>query len=489
MKLAAIVTAALPPAAPRVPITAWAATAIIAFMGEAPTIAAISTSLGAGAIGIVRLSGAAAISICDKVFRGKLPLAEAGSHTIHLGTIFDTTSGEIVDEVLVSVMRAPATYTREDIVEVNCHGNAVAQQKVLSLFLDHGAQLATPGEFTRRAFLNGRIDLAQAESVARIVSAKTEAGLKMAVSQLEGVLSREIASIRSSILRVLATFEAGIDFSDEDVDEIDASDAGKQLRQLRDRIDELIETALTGRVLSEGVLTAIVGKPNVGKSSLLNSLVMRERAIVTEIPGTTRDTIEEIISVGGIPLKLTDTAGLRPANDEVEKLGVERSRQAIREADLILCMFDGSQHEDDHDRALMTSVPADRTIYVINKCDLFRGRSPVFNQGLLPSRPVVISAMTRQGLRILKEKVADKVLGRSFPSPQSPVVTQERHRRLLADASEAIGRAEQGLRVRLGEELIAEELRLALRSLGEITGEEIMEDLLDVIFQEFCIGK
>ena len=458
-------------------------------MVDTTTIAAISTALGAGAIGIVRLSGPEAFAICDLVFRGKLTLAEAATHTIHHGIILDPASGEMVDEVLVSAMRAPATYTREDVVEVNCHGGAVAQQRVLSLFLDRGARLATPGEFTRRAFLNGRIDLAQAESVARIVSAKTEAGMKVALSQLEGVLSGEIGSIRQSLLEILAAVEAGIDFSDEDIDELDGASAGRRLERLHQRLGELIDSALTGRVLSEGVRTVIVGKPNVGKSSLLNSLLMRERAIVTEIPGTTRDTIEEIISIDGIPLRLIDTAGLRPGGDEAERIGVERSRRAMSEADLVLCLFDGSRREDDHDRALITSIPGDRAIYVINKCDLFRGRPPFFNQGLLPSRPVIVSARTRQGLGDLKHKVADKVLGGSFPSLQSPVVTQERHRRLLTDATEAVSRAQQGIRVRLGEELIAEELRSALGSLGEITGEEIVEDLLDTVFREFCIGK
>ncbi|MHB8922784.1 MAG: tRNA uridine-5-carboxymethylaminomethyl(34) synthesis GTPase MnmE [Thermoleophilia bacterium] len=460
-------------------------------MQSSSTIAAISTPLGGGAISIVRLTGPEALAICDAVFHAPrgVPLTAADSHTLHYGIIFEPDTGAGVDEVLVSVMLGPGTYTREDIVEVNCHGGAVAQQKILSLFLDQGATLATPGEFTRRAFLNGRIDLAQAESVAQIISAKTEAGLKVAMAQLEGSLSREIRSLRQDLLRVLAAMEAEIDFSDEDIEELERGGAARELERIQGSIQELVDSAFVGRVLSQGVRTAIVGKPNVGKSSLLNSLLMRERAIVTETPGTTRDTIEEIINVGGIPLQLIDTAGLRPAADEVEQIGVDRTRRAVSEADLILCLFDGSEREDDHDRALLTSIPADRTIYVINKSDKFRGRQPVFNQGLLPARPVVISAMTRQGLKQLKEEIAGFVVGGALPPLTGPIVTHERHRRLLESAVLAITRAQQGLRVGLGVELIAQELRSASTSLGEITGEELLEDLLDVIFQEFCIGK
>lgn len=460
-------------------------------MHDFPTIAAISTPLGAGAIGIVRMTGSESIAICDRVFRSRSgrKLSESDSHTLHYGIIGDPESGVRIDEVLAGVMRAPGTYTRENIVEVNCHGGPIAQRNILSLFLRHGAELARPGDFTRRAFLNGRIDLAQAESVAQIISAKTEAGLKVALAQLEGTLSEEIGEIRRALLVLLASTEAQIDFSDEDVEELDRAELDGRLEQVETRLRELIDSAFVGRVLSEGVRTAIVGKPNVGKSSLLNSLLMRERAIVTEVPGTTRDTIEEIINVEGIPLQLIDTAGLRPSNDEVEQIGMERSRRAMREADLVLCLFDGSEREDDHDRALITSVPAEKAIYVINKADRFRGRAPSFNQGLLPTRPVVISAMTRQGLKDLKERIASKVLGGTLPPLEGPIITHERHRGLLEDAAESLALARQGLRVGLGEEIIAEELRGALASLGEITGEEFVEELLDVIFHEFCIGK
>lgn len=447
--------------------------------------------MGTGAIGIVRMTGPQAIAICNELFepdRGD-SLSEADSHTLNYGTIIDPDGGGPVDEVLVGIMHGPHTYTREDIVEVNCHGGAVAQQRVLSLFLERGAELATPGEFTRRAFLNGRIDLAQAEGVAGIISAKTEAGLRVAMAQLEGSVSNEIRTIRKEILRVLAAIEAEIDFSDEDVGELDRDSAGQQLAAAGERIGELVETAFVGRVLSEGVRTAIVGKPNVGKSSLLNALLMRERAIVTEVPGTTRDTIEEIINIQGIPLQLIDTAGLRDGGDTVEQKGIERSRRAIAAADLVLCLFDGSQPEDDQDRGLITSIPRDKAIYVINKSDLFRGQRPRFNAGLLPDEPVVISAMTRIGLRDLKQRIADFVLGGALPPLEGPIITLERHRQLLENAAGFLGTAQQGLRVGLGVELIAEEIRAALSSLGEITGEAIVEDLLDVVFQEFCIGK
>ncbi len=462
---------------------------IIHAMEKKPTVAAISTPLGAGAIGIVRMTGLEAIAICSHVFQGKHRVEEAVSHSLCYGNIVNPDSGEAIDEVLVSVMKSPGTYTREDMVEVNCHGGPVAQQKILALLLDHGAELAPPGEFTRRAFLNGRIDLAQAESVAQIVSAKTDAALKVAMAQLEGSLSAEIKSLRQEILAVLGALEAGLDFSDEDIEDLDREEAGARLSQIKERMDELIESAFTGRILSHGVRTAIVGKPNVGKSSLLNALLMRDRAIVTEIPGTTRDTIEEIINVGGVPLKLIDTAGMAPASDVVEQIGVSRTHQAVSEADLILCLFDGSGREDDRDRALLTSLPPEKTIYVINKCDLFRGRLPLFNQGLLPSPPVIISAFTRQGLRELKEKISHLILGEALCLATSPIVVLERHQRLLASASKCLLKVEQGLRVGLGEEIISEEVRAALAALGEITGEEMMDDLLDVIFREFCVGK
>jgi tRNA modification GTPase len=460
-------------------------------MQDQETIAAISTSIGAGAIGIVRMTGPEAIGICDRLFRSRsgTRLAEAATHTLNYGAIVSPENGDQVDEVLVGVMRAPRTYTCEDIVEINCHGGPVAQRSILALLLDQGVRLATPGEFTRRAFMAGRIDLAQAESVAQVVRAKTEAGLRVAMSQLEGSLSEEIRSVRSSLLGVLAALEAGIDFTDEDIDDIDRGEAGLRLADIEGRLNALIDSALAGRVLSQGVLTAIIGKPNVGKSSLLNSLLMRERAIVTEIPGTTRDTIEEVINVRGIPLKLIDTAGLRQAGNEAERIGIERSHRAISEADLILCLFDGSEREEDQDRALINSVRPEKTIYVVNKADLFRGMQPRFNRGLLPASPVMVSAMTRQGLAELKERIADQVLGGSLPPLSSPIVTHERHKRLLEEALVSLARAQQGLRVGLGDELIAEELRSALASLGEITGDEIVEDLLEVIFQEFCIGK
>ncbi len=455
------------------------------------TIAAISTPFGAGAIGIVRMTGPRALDICHRLFRpaGGGDLADAPSHTLHYGHIVDPATGESVDEVLVAVMRAPATYTREDIAEINCHGGPVAQRKILSLLLDEGAVLASPGEFTRRAFVNGRIDLVQAESVAQVVSARTEAGLRVAMAQLEGSLSREIAAVRRSLLGVLASLEAGIDFADEDIDDVDRDDAGKRLQEQAGRLRELIDSAFVGRVLSEGVRTAIVGKPNVGKSSLLNALLMRERAIVTEMPGTTRDTIEEIINIEGVPLRLIDTAGLRNSEDAAERAGIDRSRRAIREADLVLCLFDGSEREDDHDRALINTVPAERTIFVVNKSDLFRGRRPSFNLGLLPAEPVLVSALTRQGLSELKGLIAGRVLGGEIPAPASPVVTHERHKRLLEEALAAVERTLQGLRVGLGDEILAEEVRAAIVSLGEITGEEVVEDLLDTIFRQFCIGK
>ena len=308
------------------------------------TIVAVSTATGRGAIGIVRLSGPQALAIVAEAFRpAGLPRLPDDSHVIHYGRIVDPADGETIDEVLVGVMRAPRTYTREDVVEVNCHGGPVAQRAVLRLLVRLGARLAEPGEFTRRAFLNGRIDLAQAESVASIVAARSSGALRASLRQLEGGLSERLRVVRRELLGQLASIEATVDFSDEDVDELDWARVGEGLSAASADLVRLLDTAFLGRVLEQGVRTAIVGKPNVGKSSLLNALLMRERAIVSDVPGTTRDTVEELMEIGGIPIHLVDTAGMRSGGDHVEQLGVQRSLQAMELADLVLAVIDLTQ--------------------------------------------------------------------------------------------------------------------------------------------------
>ncbi|MCL5942408.1 MAG: tRNA uridine-5-carboxymethylaminomethyl(34) synthesis GTPase MnmE [Actinobacteria bacterium] len=340
---------------------------------DGDTIVALSTASGAGAIGIVRLSGPQAVPLGSLVFRparGTGTFGAGESHRLRYGHVVDPSSGITVDEVLAVAMRAPATYTREDVVEIHCHGGPAAQRAVLRLLVRLGARPAEAGEFTKRAFLNGRLDLTQAESVAAIVGARSSSALRAAVRQLEGGLAERLRSIRRSLVSVLAQVEVGIDFSDEDPGEIDRPALAARVEAVERELRALLQTAFLGRLLEQGVRTAIVGRPNVGKSSLLNGLLMRERAIVSEIPGTTRDTVEELVEVAGIPLHLVDTAGLRESEDTVERLGIERSRQAMQTADLVLAVFDLSSPLEAEDADLLAELQPERTILVGNKCDL-----------------------------------------------------------------------------------------------------------------------
>ena len=380
------------------------------------TIAAVSTATGRGAIGIVRLSGPQALAIVAQVFRpAGLPRLPEDSHVIHYGHIVDPADGQTVDEVLVGVMRAPRTYTREDLVEVNCHGGPVAQRSVLRLLVRLGARLAEPGEFTRRAFLNGRIDLAQAESVASIVAARSSGALRASLRQLEGGLSERLRMVRRELLGQLASIEATVDFSDEDVDELDWGRVAEGLSAASADLVRLLDTAFLGRVLEQGVRTAIVGKPNVGKSSLLNALLMRERAIVSDVPGTTRDTVEELMEIGGIPIHLVDTAGMRSGGDHVEQLGVQRSLKAMEQADLVLAVMDLAQPWDATDSELAQRLDPQRTIIVGSKSDLVDERtrkdlplqlpgdvSPGDEHGWLYC---AVSSVTGEGLETLRDMI------------------------------------------------------------------------------------
>lgn len=441
------------------------------------TIAAISTPLGEGGIGIVRLSGKEARSIAEKVFRGRL------SHRrLNYGHIIEPESGEIIDEVLTCYMVAPHTYTREDIVEINCHGGPLPLQRILHLVLRCGARLAQPGEFTLRAFLNGRIDLAQAESVLDIVRAKTQASLRMAVQALEGRLSAAIKAIRSQLMSALAYLATRIDFPE---DEVEPQDILQQLNEALSSLRQLIATADHGIVYRQGARAAIVGRPNVGKSSLLNQLLRQDRSIVTPIPGTTRDTIEEVVNLQGVPFILVDTAGIIQSKDLVESLGVERSRRAIEQADLVLLVIDISEPIMEADRGIIDLIGDKPALIVANKCDLPQQA----NLQELRWEKVFTSALSGEGLAELEERMVNLALGGKVFVSDALVVSNPRHKSALERAERNLSQALSDIATVMPDDFITIDLTAALNALGEITGETVKEELLETIFSNFCVGK
>lgn len=453
------------------------------------TIVAISTPVGEGGIGIVRLSGPETAPILASMLRRGKPTESDAAMTdmlpnhLSYGHVVDPASGEIVDEVLAAFMPAPRTYTRQDVGEVNCHGGIVPLRQILEICLRCGARLAHEGEFTLRAFLNGRIDLAQAEAVLDIVQAKTEASLRVAMGQLGGGLSRRIRAIREQLVPALAHLEAAIDFPE---DEIPPHQVTPATQEACEQIESLLSQANRGMVYRHGVRTAIIGKPNVGKSSLLNALLRTSRAIVTPIPGTTRDTLEETINLQGVPLVLVDTAGIADSDSLVEQLGIERSRQALEQADLVLMVIDGSQARSSDDEEIVALVGEKAAMLIINKADLpQRGQVT-----LLPGRPRAhISALTGQGLPELEQALIDLVFSGQVMSSGLPLVSNARHedalRRALQHLRDAVSTREQGM----PGDFVSIDLRAAINALGEITGETASEDLLETIFSSFCIGK
>ena len=448
------------------------------------TIAAISTPLGEGGIGIVRLSGPEASPIVRALFRPYRREQELRSYRLHYGHIIDPANGAVVDEVLVSFMRAPHSYTRQDVVEINCHGGIVPLRQVLQLTLAAGARLAGPGEMTLRAFLNGRIDLAQAEAVLDIVQAKTNAALRVAVNQLTGHLSSQVRTLRARLVDVLAYLEATIDFVE---DEIPFRDIGPDLAELEAELTALLAEAQQGLIYRQGLRAAIVGRPNVGKSSLLNALLRVSRAIVTPIPGTTRDTLEESCNLQGIPLALVDTAGIRATEDLIGQLGVERSQQALAQADLVLLVVDGSEPLQDEDWEIARLIRTRPALVVINKQDLIQR---VDVEGFLPQASRVhLSALTGEGLATLEQAIVDLVLsGRVLSSP-TPLVSNPRHQALLQQAREGVRAAQATLAQGLPNDFVVIDLTEAVATLGQITGQTASEELLESIFANFCVGK
>jgi len=452
------------------------------------TVAAISTPPGVGGIAVIRISGTDAIAIADKIFCGKESLCNAPSHTIHYGFIKNS-DGEKLDEVLVSIMRAPRTFTREDIVEISTHGGARASHAVLGELIKSGAYHAEPGEFTKRAFLNGRIDLAQAEAVIDIINAENELSRKNALSQLEGSLSEEIHSIRERLLYLAAQMQVTIDYPDEDLEDITHEDILSISEECAKKVLSLLDTADNGKILKDGIRTAIVGKPNAGKSSLLNRLSGTNRAIVTEIAGTTRDVIEENVNLNGIPLTLIDTAGIRQTDDIVEKIGVERSLQSIDEADLVIVVLDAKSGIDNEDKEVLASTQNSKRIILINKTDI---SSPDFKDKLTeyPNEGIIeISAKTAQGIDILADKIREMYELDKITAASGAIITNLRHTCALRDALSSLNNAVDSLKTGMPQDIASIDLNMAMSALGEITGETVSDDIVSKIFHNFCVGK
>ena len=462
------------------------------------TICAIATPVGEGGIGIVRLSGEKAVDVAAGLvaLRSGIRLESAASHVLHHADILDpadSTRRAPLDEALVVVMRGPKSYSGEDVVELQCHGGMLILQTVCEALVRAGARLAEPGEFTKRAFLNGRLDLAQAEAVLDTIRAKTAGSLRIAQEQLRGALSREIDAVRENLVGLLAHVEAGIDFVEEDIAFIPTAELTTGLQQAQEAVSRLLAHGREGRILRDGVSAAIIGRPNVGKSSLLNALLKNDRAIVTPIPGTTRDVLEEVLNIRGIPVRLLDTAGIRDTSDLVEQEGVRRSRAALEQADLLLIVLDGSAPLAEEDRTLLQESGAkgnQKRLVIVNKLDLPNRIDPAFGPPHEPGRGIVgISAKTGEGLDELRDEIRTLLLSPEFEARETVLATLLRHQSALQRTLDALTATFVSVEARAAGELIAMDLRAAIDALGEITGAVTTDDILDRIFKEFCIGK
>ncbi|HEK6447169.1 TPA: tRNA uridine-5-carboxymethylaminomethyl(34) synthesis GTPase MnmE [Staphylococcus aureus] len=455
------------------------------------TITSISTPMGEGAIGIVRLSGPQAVEIADKLYKGKHLLNDVPSHTINYGHIIDPESKEVVEEVMVSVLREPKTFTREDIIEINCHGGILTINRVLELTMTYGARMAEPGEFTKRAFLNGRIDLSQAEAVMDFIRSKTDRASKVAMNQIEGRLSDLIKKQRQSILEILAQVEVNIDYPEyDDVEDATTEFLLEQSKEIKQEINRLLDTGAQGKIMREGLSTVIVGKPNVGKSSMLNNLIQDNKAIVTEVAGTTRDVLEEYVNVRGVPLRLVDTAGIRETEDIVEKIGVERSRKALSQADLILFVLNNNEALTQEDYTLYEVVKNEDVIVIVNKMDLEQNIDINEVKDMIGDTPLIQTSMLKQeGIDELEIQIRDLFFGGEVQNQDMTYVSNSRHISLLKQArqtiQDAIDAAESGVPM----DMVQIDLTRTWEILGEIIGETASDELIDQLFSQFCLGK
>ena len=456
------------------------------------TIAAISTATGSGGIGIIRLSGEKSIEIIKKIFKPidkKINLDEVKGYTIKYGFIVGS-NNEKIDEVLVSFFRAPRSYTTEDMCEINSHGGTVIERKILEQCLLNGAELAEPGEFTKRAFLNGRIDLSQAESVIDIINAKTDKEAKESFKQLQGNLSIELNNIKDNLLDVMSDIEASIDYPEYDIEETTNSKALKVLNEIRNKLVNLENSFENGKILKEGVKTVIIGKPNAGKSSLLNTLLKEDRAIVSDYAGTTRDTIEEFINVDGIPLKIIDTAGIRETNDFVEKIGVEKAIGLIKDADLVIALFDSSKELEEEDYKILELIKNKKSIVLLNKSDLSDLNIKTINYISNTNKKVIKASMkTKNGIAELYKTISELFNNNELNSDNGIVITNIRHKNSIHNAINNLDEAENSIKNDMPIDVVAICIKEVLESIGSITGDNVSEDIINKIFSKFCLGK
>ena len=453
------------------------------------TVAAVATAMGEGGIGIVRISGERALEILNKVFCS-VKKSPVENRKLTYGFVEDNFTGEKIDEVMAVYMKAPHSYTAEDVVEIQCHGSIVSLRKILALVLKNGARLAEPGEFTKRAFLNGRLDLSQAEAVIDLIKAKSDKTFDVALSQLEGSFSKKIKEIRADLVDILVNITVNIDYPDEDIEVITYENLISGLAAVKTKVDSMLATADTGRILREGLNIAIIGKPNVGKSSLMNALLRESRAIVTEIPGTTRDTIEEALTIRNIPVKLTDTAGIRHTDDVIEKIGIEKSKESFNKADLIIFMVDNARPLDDEDREIIEYIGDRKVIVIINKTDLESRLNRNEIEEKLPGAIIIEAAVAKdQGISILEDEIEKLVFDGRVKQNDSMMVTNVRHKALLEEASSALKDASSMAEAGEALEFLEIDVNRAYEALGEIIGEAVNENIINEVFARFCLGK
>ena len=454
------------------------------------TIVAISTPSGNGGIGIIRLSGKQTFEIIDKIFIPKNKSKDIKGYTMKYGNIVNTKNNEIIDEVLVSYFVAPKSYTTENMCEINSHGGTIVEKRILELCLQNGAELAEPGEFTKRAFLNGRIDLSQAEGIIDLINSKTEMEAKESINQLEGNLSKKIKNIEQKMLDIMVNIEVTIDYPEYDVEEVTNSEALKNLNEINNLLNELENSFNKGKIIKDGIKTVIIGKPNAGKSSLLNSLLKEDRAIVSDIAGTTRDTIEEYLNIDGIPLKLIDTAGIRDTENTIEKIGVEKSKKLVNDADLIIAIFDISGILDDDDRKIIELIRDKKAIILLNKVDVLKNNNKMEEEIKKLNKPVIkISAKEEMGLENLYDEIKKMFELNEISSNNEILITNERHKNQIIKAKQNILDAIETVRNNTPVDIISIYINQAMEDLGEITGVNVSENIINEIFAKFCLGK
>jgi len=454
------------------------------------TITSISTPYGIGAIGIIRLSGNNAFNIIGKIFIGKKNFEHIKSHTINYGKIIDPNTKDTIDEVLVTKMMQPNSFTREDIIEINCHGGTIVLKRILELVVKEGARLATPGEFTKRAFLNGRIDLSQAEAVIDVINSKTIESEHAAINQLEGKLSKRIKEVRTQLIELIAHIEVMVDYPEYDIEELTNKMVFEKLKNANSKLIKIIEGFEMGKIIREGLNVVIIGKPNVGKSSLLNELIGKTKAIVTDIPGTTRDIVEEYININGVPIKITDTAGIRETNDVIEAIGIRMAHDAIDSADLLLIIIDSTMGIDNQDAIILNKAKNKKTIILLNKIDLVKeAELKELENILVNNKSIRISAKEDIGIDTLKNTIINLFSNNKVNLNSEILVTNLRHKTLIDKSIHSINEACASYEIGMPIDLITIDIKSATEFLGHITGESITEDVMKEIFSKFCLGK